>query len=220
MAPTILARKHREPVGERRLLLGREGQARDDRRDARCRGIASIEGHISSRPEQNTAQWLRADDRRKGHHAASRQSQDSALSIRFFVAKLAQQVEDVHRLRGRRLRTCLLSIAVWNGRLRRGRRRHHQDGDDETPESPRGPDGGSRSLTLEHSGRVPSRAGEKTYVRSWRGGPSWAIAVTLLGRVEFAGVAGYTYFLTELPLMLIAIALFRRQRPEVIVPAA
>ena len=50
-------------------------------------------------------------------------------------------------------------------------------------------------------------------------GVAMAIAVTLLGRVEFARVA-YTYFLTELPLMLIAVALFRRQRRGVIVPAA
>lgn len=35
-----------------------------------------------------------------------------------------------------------------------------------------------------------------------------AIAVTLLGRVEFARFAT-TYFLTELPLMLVAIAVFR-----------
>jgi len=50
-------------------------------------------------------------------------------------------------------------------------------------------------------------------------GVAMAIAVTLLGRVEFARVA-YTYFLTEMPLMLIAVALFRRQRRGVIVPAA
>ena len=37
-----------------------------------------------------------------------------------------------------------------------------------------------------------------------------AIAVTLLGRVEFARFAT-TYFLTELPMMLVAIALFRRR---------
>ena len=37
-----------------------------------------------------------------------------------------------------------------------------------------------------------------------------AIAVTLLGRVEFARFAT-TYFLTELPLMLVAIAVFRRR---------
>ncbi len=42
-------------------------------------------------------------------------------------------------------------------------------------------------------------------------GVAIAIAVTLLGRIEFARFA-YTYFLTELPLMLIAIALFRRQQ--------
>jgi BASS family bile acid:Na+ symporter len=36
-----------------------------------------------------------------------------------------------------------------------------------------------------------------------------AIAVTLLGRIEFARFAT-TYFLTELPLMLVAVALFRR----------
>jgi BASS family bile acid:Na+ symporter len=42
-------------------------------------------------------------------------------------------------------------------------------------------------------------------------GVAMAIAVTLLGRVEFARFA-YTYFLTEIPLMLAAIALFRRGR--------
>jgi ACR3 family arsenite efflux pump ArsB len=36
-----------------------------------------------------------------------------------------------------------------------------------------------------------------------------AVAVTMLGRVAFARFA-YTYFLTELPLMLLAAALFRR----------
>jgi BASS family bile acid:Na+ symporter len=41
-------------------------------------------------------------------------------------------------------------------------------------------------------------------------GVAMAIAVTLLGRVEFARFA-YTYFLTEIPLMLGAIALFRRR---------
>ena len=41
-------------------------------------------------------------------------------------------------------------------------------------------------------------------------GVALAIAITTLGRVEFARFA-YTYFLTELPLMLIAIALFRRR---------
>ena len=46
-----------------------------------------------------------------------------------------------------------------------------------------------------------------------------AVAVSLLGRVEFARFA-YTYFLAELPLMLIAVALFRRQHRGVIVPAA
>jgi BASS family bile acid:Na+ symporter len=40
-------------------------------------------------------------------------------------------------------------------------------------------------------------------------GVAMAIAVTLLGRVEFARFA-YTYFLAEIPLMLAAIALFRR----------
>ena len=40
-----------------------------------------------------------------------------------------------------------------------------------------------------------------------------AIAVTLLGRVEFARFA-YTYFLTEMPLMLVAVALFRRSQRE------
>jgi BASS family bile acid:Na+ symporter len=41
-------------------------------------------------------------------------------------------------------------------------------------------------------------------------GVAMAIAVTLLGRVEFARFA-YTYFLTEIPLMLAAIALYRQQ---------
>lgn len=40
-------------------------------------------------------------------------------------------------------------------------------------------------------------------------GVAMALAVTLLGRVEFARFA-YTYFLAEMPLMLAAIALFRR----------
>jgi bile acid:Na+ symporter, BASS family len=43
-------------------------------------------------------------------------------------------------------------------------------------------------------------------------GVAMAVAVTLLGRVEFARFA-YTYFITEMPLMLAAIALFRRTRP-------
>jgi len=42
-------------------------------------------------------------------------------------------------------------------------------------------------------------------------GVAMAIAVTLLGRVEFARFA-YTYFLTEIPLMLGAIVLFRRSQ--------
>jgi BASS family bile acid:Na+ symporter len=41
-------------------------------------------------------------------------------------------------------------------------------------------------------------------------GVAMAIAVTLLGRVEFARFA-YTYFLSEIPLMLVAVAWFRRQ---------
>jgi BASS family bile acid:Na+ symporter len=41
-------------------------------------------------------------------------------------------------------------------------------------------------------------------------GVAMAVAVTLLGRVEFARFA-YTYFLTELPLMLVAIGLYRRR---------
>jgi BASS family bile acid:Na+ symporter len=40
-------------------------------------------------------------------------------------------------------------------------------------------------------------------------GVAMAVAVTLLGRVEFARFA-YTYFLTEIPLALLAIAWFRR----------
>lgn len=45
-------------------------------------------------------------------------------------------------------------------------------------------------------------------------GVAMAIAVTLLGRVEFARFA-YTYFLAEMPLMLAAIALFRRSQRRV-----
>ncbi len=41
-------------------------------------------------------------------------------------------------------------------------------------------------------------------------GVAIAVAVTMLGRIEFARFA-YTYFLTELPLMLIAATLFRRR---------
>jgi BASS family bile acid:Na+ symporter len=40
-------------------------------------------------------------------------------------------------------------------------------------------------------------------------GVALAIAVTVLGRVEFARF-GATYFLTELPVMLLAVAVFRR----------
>jgi BASS family bile acid:Na+ symporter len=42
-------------------------------------------------------------------------------------------------------------------------------------------------------------------------GVAMAVAVTLLGRIEFARFA-YTYFLTELPLMLVAISVFRRRQ--------
>jgi len=41
-------------------------------------------------------------------------------------------------------------------------------------------------------------------------GIALAVAVTMLGRVEFARFA-YTYFLTELPLMILAAAVFRRR---------
>ena len=44
-------------------------------------------------------------------------------------------------------------------------------------------------------------------------GVAIAVAVTMLGRVEFARFA-YTYFLTELPLMLVAAALFRRRQGD------
>lgn len=44
-------------------------------------------------------------------------------------------------------------------------------------------------------------------------GVALAVAVTLLGRVEFVRFA-YTYFLTELPLMLLAIAFFRRRHGD------
>jgi ACR3 family arsenite efflux pump ArsB len=40
-------------------------------------------------------------------------------------------------------------------------------------------------------------------------GVAMAVAVTLLGRVEFARFA-YTYFLVELPILLAAVMLFRR----------
>jgi BASS family bile acid:Na+ symporter len=46
-------------------------------------------------------------------------------------------------------------------------------------------------------------------------GVAMAVAVTLLGRVEFARFA-YTYFLTELPLMLVAIAVFRRRQESLL----
>jgi len=49
-------------------------------------------------------------------------------------------------------------------------------------------------------------------------GVAMAVAVTLLGRIEFARFA-YTYFLTELPIMLIAIAWFRRQQSAVVAQA-
>ena len=44
-------------------------------------------------------------------------------------------------------------------------------------------------------------------------GVAIAVAVTMLGRVEFARFA-YTYFLTEVPLMLVAAALFRRRQAD------
>jgi ACR3 family arsenite efflux pump ArsB len=44
-------------------------------------------------------------------------------------------------------------------------------------------------------------------------GVAMAVAITMLGRVEFARFA-YTYFLTELPLMLVAVALFRRRQGD------
>jgi bile acid:Na+ symporter, BASS family len=47
-------------------------------------------------------------------------------------------------------------------------------------------------------------------------GVAMAVAVTMLGRVEFARFA-YTYFLTELPLMLLAAALFRRRYGQSVV---
>jgi BASS family bile acid:Na+ symporter len=50
-------------------------------------------------------------------------------------------------------------------------------------------------------------------------GVAMAIAVTLLGRVEFARFA-YTYFLTELPLMLVAIAWFRRHQASAVLRPA
>ena len=46
-------------------------------------------------------------------------------------------------------------------------------------------------------------------------GVAMAVAITLLGRIEFARFA-YTYFLVEIPLMLVAIALFKRRRPELV----
>ena len=50
-------------------------------------------------------------------------------------------------------------------------------------------------------------------------GVATAIAVTILGHVEFARFAA-TYFLTEVPLMLAAVALFRRYYVPAIAPAA
>jgi bile acid:Na+ symporter, BASS family len=44
-------------------------------------------------------------------------------------------------------------------------------------------------------------------------GVAMAVAVTLLGRVEFARFA-YTYFLIEMPILLAAVALFRRLTPS------
>jgi bile acid:Na+ symporter, BASS family len=49
-------------------------------------------------------------------------------------------------------------------------------------------------------------------------GVAMAVAVTLLGRIEFARFA-YTYFLTELPIMLIAISWFRRRQAAAIAQA-
>ena len=46
-------------------------------------------------------------------------------------------------------------------------------------------------------------------------GVAMAVAVTLLGRIEFARFA-YTYFLTEIPLMLVAIVLFKRRQVELV----
>ena len=78
---------------------------------------------------------------------------------------------------------------------------------------------GDRKLDTRAFWPLPSRAGEKTYVRSWRGGQAGPWSGALLGRSEFAR-AIYTYLLTELRLMLIAAAPFRRRRRGVIVPAA
>lgn len=51
-------------------------------------------------------------------------------------------------------------------------------------------------------------------------GVAMAVAVTVLGRVEFARFA-YTYFLAELPLMLFAVAAFRRRyADDLALPAA
>ena len=44
-------------------------------------------------------------------------------------------------------------------------------------------------------------------------GVAIAVAVTMLGRIEFARFA-YTYFLTEVPLMLVAAILFRRRQGD------
>ena len=44
-------------------------------------------------------------------------------------------------------------------------------------------------------------------------GVAMAVAITVLGRVEFARFAS-TYFLTELPLMLVAVAFFRRRQGD------
>jgi ACR3 family arsenite efflux pump ArsB len=48
-------------------------------------------------------------------------------------------------------------------------------------------------------------------------GVAMAVAVTVLGRLEFARFA-YTYFLTELPLMLAAVVFFRRRHAQAVFP--
>jgi BASS family bile acid:Na+ symporter len=48
-------------------------------------------------------------------------------------------------------------------------------------------------------------------------GVAMAVAVTVLGRLEFARFA-YTYFLTELPLMLAAVVFFRRRQAQAVFP--
>ena len=57
---------------------------------------------------------------------------------------------------------------------------------------------------------APRRRGRRVATRNLA--VATAVAVTLAGRVEFASFAA-THFLTEIPLMLCAIGVYRRWRP-------